>query len=148
MTTLDSSKYKGEDKQDTLKTIGVNASKFPKTNHLIVKTNDERELITGPGYEKLRMKVLVNDKNGYRLYCEIKKGNIEYPHFHHGTYELFMLSGKIMYKNEESGEEVILEKGDYYCNPPMLKHSSICLEDASMLWMYDKEPDCQCIHNH
>lgn len=139
--------YKGENKQNTLQSIGEKASKFPSDNHLIVKTSDRKELTTGPGYENLLMKVLVNDKTGYRLYCEIKKGNIEYPHFHHGRYELFMLYGKILYKNEETGEEVILEKGDYYCNSPMIKHSSICLEDSAIFWMYDKEPDCQCIHN-
>lgn len=137
--------YKAEDKQDTLKVLGKLASNFPINNHLIVKTNNKKELLSGVGYENLLMKVLVNDKNGYRLYCEVKKGNIEHPHFHLGRYELFMISGKIKYKNEDTGEEVILEKGDYYCNPPMIKHSSICLEDSILFWMYDKEPDCQCI---
>lgn len=139
--------YKAENKQNTLCDIGRNSSKFPSNNHLIVKTSNKEELVTGVGYELLKMKVLVNDKNGYRLYCEVKKGNIEHPHFHHGRYELFILSGKMLYKNEETGEEVLLEKGDYYCNPPLIKHSSICIEDATMFWLYDKEPDCQCIHN-
>lgn len=139
--------YKGKDKENTLKNMGRDL-KYITNNHVIVRTNNPNELFTGPGYENLKMKVLMNDPSGYRLYCEVKKGNIEYPHYHCGKYELFMLYGKILYKNEETGEEVILEKGDYYYNPPYVRHSSICLEDCAMLWMYDKEPDCQnCTHN-
>ena len=140
------SSYKADSKQNTLLEIGKNSSCFPTDNHLIVSTNNQSDLKTGPGYEKLLMKTLVNDKNGYRLFCKIKKGNIEYPHYHLGRYEMFVLSGKLLYKNEENGEEIILTKGDYYCNPPLIKHSSICLEDAEIFWLYDKEPDCQCIN--
>ena len=35
--------------------------------------------------------------------------------------------------------------GDYYCNPPNLAHMSICIEKSEVLWMYNKEPDCQCL---
>ena len=115
--------YKSTDKTNTLNSISKNAPVFPTNNHYVTSTNDN--LITGPGYENLLMKTLINDKNGYRLYCFVKKGNIEYPHFHKGRYELYVISGLIKYKNEETKEEVYLKKGDYYCNPPFLKHSSL-----------------------
>jgi len=139
--------YKATDKTNTLNDIGATAPPFPTTNHYVTSTNDK--LVTGPGYENLLMKTIINDKNGYRLFCFIKKGNIEHPHFHHGRYELYVISGLLKYVNEETKEEVYLKKGDYYCNPPYLKHSSICLEDSEILWLYDRTPDCNCIeHEH
>lgn len=137
--------YCSSKKENTLKEIALNAPKFPIDNHLMISTNDPSELRTGPGYENLQMKVLINDKNGYRLFCKIKKGNIEYPHYHKRRYEMFVLSGLLKYTNEETKEDFYLKKGDYYCNPPLLKHSSICLEDAEILWIYDREPDCNNI---
>tara|TARA_B110000285_G_scaffold234248_1_gene310536 strand:- start:938 stop:1375 length:438 start_codon:yes stop_codon:yes gene_type:complete len=138
--------YSANDKQKTLINLGLNASKFPTTNHLMVSTSDTNEFKSGPGYEKLLMKTLISDTNGYRSFCKIKKGNIEHPHFHYGRYELFVISGLLKYTNEETKEDFFLKKGDYYCNPPLLKHSSICLEDAEIFWMYDRIPDCNRIN--
>lgn len=142
---MSSHTYEATNKTNTLHSIGINTPGFPVNNHYVTSTNDK--LQTGPGYENLFMKTIINDKNGYRLFCFVKKGHFETPHFHKGRYELYVISGLIKYVNEETKEEVILKKGDYYCNPPFLKHSSVCLEDSEVLWFYDREPDCNCIHS-
>jgi quercetin dioxygenase-like cupin family protein len=137
--------YKSIDKENTLFKLGKNSSKFPTNDHLRVSTDNPNDFKSGPGYENIKIKALVCDKNGYRSYCKIEKGNIEYPHYHNGRYELFVISGKLMYKNLKTNEEFILKKGDYYCNPSNLPHMSICIEKSEVFWMYNKEPDCQCL---
>lgn len=136
--------YLSNDKQNTL--VNQKGNSFDLSNHLIISTTDINDYFTGKGYENLQMKVIINDKTGYRLYCKVKKGNIEHPHYHHGKYELFMIKGIMKYTNVNTNESVILKAGDYYYNPPKIPHKSICLEDAEMFWLYDKEPDCNCLN--
>lgn len=134
--------YNSKIKEELLINNSKNSYSYNINNHIKVSTDNNINYFTGEGYKNLNMKVLLSDKEGYRLYCKVKKGNIELPHYHKGRYELFMIKGKMLYKNEKTNEELILKKGDYYYNPPYLLHSSICLEDSEFLWLYNKIPDC------
>ena len=80
---------------------------------------------------------IIDDVNGQRWLCEFKKGFILEPHKHEGRYEWYILSGKFKFTNE-FGEECILEKDDYYCNPANIIHKDECLEDGRVLWIYDR----------
>jgi len=65
-----------------------------------------------------------------------EKGFSLEPHYHSGTYEWYVLSGKFKMINPETNDETILQKGDYYYNPPNMPHYEICLEEGKVLWMY------------
>ena len=133
-------------KQKCLRDIGANANSFNLSNQIKINTNNG--FVTGNGYGNLEMKVLINDKDGYRLYCKSKKGHIELPHYHNGKYELFMIKGLVKYIDYNTREELILGPGDYYYNPPKNPHSSECLEDSEFLWLYDGIPDCNSLEDN
>ena len=135
--------YLGKLKELCLRQIGKNAKSFNLQNQIKIDTT--QGFVTGDGYGSLEMKVLINDNNGYRLYCKSKKGHIELPHYHNGKYELFMIKGMVKYIDYNTKEELILTSGDYYYNPPKNPHSSIALEDSEFLWIYDRKPDCSSL---
>ena len=84
---------------------------------------------------------IIRDNEGERWLCHFKKGFKLEPHNHKGRYEWYVLSGKFLFMNPETKESVILEKGDYYCNPPEVPHCEECLEDGEVLWIYNMKEE-------
>ncbi len=91
--------------------------------------------------DKVIMKTCINEKGGVRMFCHMKKGFYMNKHKHLGRYEWVVLSGKFRFKNPVTGEINILERGDYYVNPPNTPHEEECLEDGDIFWIYNKIPD-------
>lgn len=111
---------------------------YPLKDFLVVNTKLIEPLI----YKKYPNCVsypIISDKEGERWICEFKTGFVLPPHSHLGRYEWYVLSGKFRFTNPESGKSVILNEGDYYCNPPNIPHNEECLKDGRVLWIYNAD---------
>jgi len=115
--------------------------KFPLKEFIAISTKKIKPTYHKSYTNKFRYIPLISDNNGERWICYFKKGFYLNNHSHEGRYEIFILSGKIQYTNPNTLKSVILEEGDYYCNPKGVEHNEICLEDCKVLWIYDKNLD-------
>lgn len=112
---------------------------FPTKNFCVIKT-----ILMTPKYftkygNSCHFKPLISDNDGERWLCYFKKGFKMEPHDHNGRYEWYVIKGKFKMTNPTINHTVILEPGDYYCNPPKLPHCHECLEDGEILWIYNQK---------
>ena len=114
---------------------------FPNNNFVKISLRDIKPIIYERYGDLCKCYPMISDNRGERWIVKFKKGFKLDNHTHSGKYEFYMLSGKMRYVNGNTNEECILEKGDYYCNPPNIPHSEECLEDAEMFWMYPQKSD-------
>ena len=152
VTKNEAHEYNKEGKHQALQDVARNAPSFPENEYFVHKSNpDESDLITHEAYsDSCRMKYYVMDKQGkgVRMFCKFKKGHVEEPHFHLQRYEWIVISGKYRVTNPITGKTDIVKGGDYYCNPGGVPHQSECLEDGTLIWLYDGIPDTQCIEHY
>ena len=119
----------------------TNNTKFPVDEFIACKNKDTKLHKTN-AYDSLEMQTFIYDKKkGVRQFCKFKKGHCEKPHYHSGSYEWFVISGKFNVKNPVTNKEIILESGDYYYNPNNVPHTEVCIEDGDVFWIYNGEHD-------
>lgn len=81
------------------------------------------------------------DKKGIRTLCYYNSGAFLEKHVHKGEYEIFLIYGKIKFKNPISGKEEIITSGGYYYNPPNVSHEWICLQSSLFFCVYESLDD-------
>lgn len=111
-------KYEKELFESSLQTENVND--FIVKNNLYSLENDS--IFFSRNNEGILTIPIRSDTSGHRCLCYFYKGATYAPHSHDGEYEVFLLYGKILYKNPITQKEEHLTSGGYYYNPPHTQH--------------------------